>query len=514
VGLLTRIFGNREDRATASAPILRMPVEASVGEGGHLTSTPAPAMAEDPDEIDVSDQLEELDDADATGDLDASEYLIIEDEDHGEEGETSTGVALPGAAGAAATPIRLAPLEGVSGPSNAALPEERGAVLPIPGEDALRAWLGPASSAWAVEMQRAAALLQGAATGQRNPGSAALLSRLSRLVQDGSREELLRVISEQPLSSLGQLFASLDGLKSLQRPRLERERALEQPGLASAETMAESFETPISRARELVAVAAANAAERQTWLPELGQGTALRRALSDLEHIDREFEACDPEQPRELHAARERWRDAVMRVSLLLSETGERGLPEELARGPSGSAGGRLGAAPRDSSNPDPQRTTMLSETKIVKQTLLEAGTEFKGSLESSCPVIVNGTIDGKVDAPLVSIARTGAVFGVIKAKTLRSAGTLSGNVDAGDVFVSGAVRSHTVIKARRLEVNLGSSDRGQLEVTFGRCDIAESDIGESDTQFAPMSSTESASESLVHDGWESPEVADGTPSL
>lgn len=113
---------------------------------------------------------------------------------------------------------------------------------------------------------------------------------------------------------------------------------------------------------------------------------------------------------------------------------------------------------------------TVPSQTKPTKQTFIDEGSVFKGTLKSSCPVIVNGTIDGELTAPELTIARTGTALGVIKATTLRSYGMLAGNVDAGDVYLFGAVRSNTVIKARTLEVKIGSSDRGQLEVIFGEC--------------------------------------------
>ena len=118
----------------------------------------------------------------------------------------------------------------------------------------------------------------------------------------------------------------------------------------------------------------------------------------------------------------------------------------------------------------------MPSDSSKTKQTLVEEGTEFKGTLKSSCAVVVNGTIDGEVDAPEITITRSGAVLGAIKAKKVRSQGTLSGNVDAGDVFLAGSVRSNTVIKAKSLEVKLGSSEKGQLEVTFGECNL---EVGE-----------------------------------
>jgi cytoskeletal protein CcmA (bactofilin family) len=120
--------------------------------------------------------------------------------------------------------------------------------------------------------------------------------------------------------------------------------------------------------------------------------------------------------------------------------------------------------------------TMPIETSKTPKQTLVEEGTEFKGTLKSSCAVVVNGTIDGEVDAPEITITRSGAVLGAIKAKKVRSQGTLSGNVDAGEVFLAGSVRSNTVIKAKSLEVKLGSSDKGQLEVTFGECNL---EVGE-----------------------------------
>ena len=103
------------------------------------------------------------------------------------------------------------------------------------------------------------------------------------------------------------------------------------------------------------------------------------------------------------------------------------------------------------------------------KQTLVEEGTELKGTLKSSCQVVVNGSIDGQIEAPSLTIANTGTVLGTVKAQKLRSEGTLAGNIDADDVYLSGVVRSNTVIRAKKLEVSL-QPERGKLEVTFGEC--------------------------------------------
>jgi hypothetical protein len=117
--------------------------------------------------------------------------------------------------------------------------------------------------------------------------------------------------------------------------------------------------------------------------------------------------------------------------------------------------------------------------TKSDKHTLIEQGTEFKGTMKSSCPVVVNGRIEGELSAPELEITTTGIVQGNIKAERLSSRGKLSGNIDAGDLFLSGSVGSKTVIKAKNLEVKL-TPEQGRMEVTFGECTL---DIGDEPTK-------------------------------
>ena len=116
---------------------------------------------------------------------------------------------------------------------------------------------------------------------------------------------------------------------------------------------------------------------------------------------------------------------------------------------------------------PDNRRTMGTMDTPKRKQTLVEEGTEFNGTMKSTCSVVVNGTFDGQIDAPELSVAGTGAVLGTVKAAKLRSEGTLAGSIDAEEVYLSGTVRSNTKIRASKLEVKL-SQEGGKLEVTFG----------------------------------------------
>jgi len=105
------------------------------------------------------------------------------------------------------------------------------------------------------------------------------------------------------------------------------------------------------------------------------------------------------------------------------------------------------------------------------KHTLVEEGTEFKGTMSSSCPIVVMGKVEGDITGPVIHVTPSGVVSGQVKVKQLRSDGELAGEVQAQIVRISGKVRDHTVIKARTLEVSL-HSDKGAMEVVFGECEL------------------------------------------
>lgn len=106
------------------------------------------------------------------------------------------------------------------------------------------------------------------------------------------------------------------------------------------------------------------------------------------------------------------------------------------------------------------------------KHTLVEEGTEFKGSMSSSCPIVVMGKVEGDITGPVIHITPSGVVAGVVKVKDLRSDGELAGEVEADTVQISGRVRDRTVIRARSLEVSL-STTKGGMQVVFGECELA-----------------------------------------
>ena len=126
------------------------------------------------------------------------------------------------------------------------------------------------------------------------------------------------------------------------------------------------------------------------------------------------------------------------------------------------------------------------------KQTLVEEGTRFEGSFSSEGPIVVKGTIQGRVTAPSLRISETGVVQGKVKVGELVSQGELSGEVDADLVHLSGIVRDKTIVRARSLEVKLAAPG-GRMEIVFGASSL-EADDAPSNEVAANSSLTAGAS--------------------
>jgi cytoskeletal protein CcmA (bactofilin family) len=105
------------------------------------------------------------------------------------------------------------------------------------------------------------------------------------------------------------------------------------------------------------------------------------------------------------------------------------------------------------------------------RRTLVEEGTQFKGSLTSDCPIDVRGRIEGDLNAPALAVSPSGAVHGRVKVGEIRSQGELAGEFDADLVQLSGSVRDNTVIRAKSLEVKLAPAN-GKMQVIFGECQL------------------------------------------
>jgi hypothetical protein len=126
------------------------------------------------------------------------------------------------------------------------------------------------------------------------------------------------------------------------------------------------------------------------------------------------------------------------------------------------------------------------------RQTVIEAGTGFKGNFDSDCPIVVKGRIEGQMTAPSLTVDPGGSVSGTVKVKELRSEGEIAGEYDAEYVKLSGVVKDKTIIRAKTLEVNLSPRD-GRMQITFGQCDL---EVGDAPDKSAAIAAGEGIAES------------------
>lgn len=145
-----------------------------------------------------------------------------------------------------------------------------------------------------------------------------------------------------------------------------------------------------------------------------------------------------------------------------------------------------------------------------VKHTVIEEGSEFKGSLSSSCPVDVRGRVEGELATPALTVSSSGSVHGRAKVGSVRSEGELSGEFDADTIELAGSVRDNTVIRARSLEVKL-SSERGKLQVIFGETELSVGDEPTEHDRVEPVLSPEQPVEApaMMAPGAEAQPIAD-----
>lgn len=130
-----------------------------------------------------------------------------------------------------------------------------------------------------------------------------------------------------------------------------------------------------------------------------------------------------------------------------------------------------------------------------AKKTLVEEGTHFKGSLSSSCPIVVKGKVEGDLTAPSLYVSESGAVHGKVKVGEIHSQGELSGEFDADLVQLSGTVKDKTVVRAKSLEVKLAPAT-GKMQVVFGDCSL---DVGDMPSREAAISSSREVDRPAVH---------------
>jgi cytoskeletal protein CcmA (bactofilin family) len=110
-----------------------------------------------------------------------------------------------------------------------------------------------------------------------------------------------------------------------------------------------------------------------------------------------------------------------------------------------------------------------------TKQTVIENGTEFEGSIKSQCTITLSGKVKGQLQAPALTVTPSGVLQGNVKVGRLKTEGEVAGEIDAESVVLSGRVSDQTVIRAKTLEVTLSQPQSG-LQVTFGNCEFQVGD--------------------------------------
>lgn len=106
-----------------------------------------------------------------------------------------------------------------------------------------------------------------------------------------------------------------------------------------------------------------------------------------------------------------------------------------------------------------------------TRQTLVDKGTTLKGGIVSSCPVLVNGNIEGDLEVPELTVSSTGTVRGTVTANSVRSEGTIGGQLKAKRIELSGVVLPNTIIEADELDIQLGGEGKS-LQLTFGESPV------------------------------------------
>ncbi len=113
------------------------------------------------------------------------------------------------------------------------------------------------------------------------------------------------------------------------------------------------------------------------------------------------------------------------------------------------------------------QQMTKPNPADREKRTIVEEGTRIRGDLESVCPVVVNGRVEGDVKAPSLTVSASGVVDGTARVGTIRCEGELAGDFDAEHIELSGTVKDSTVIRASTIEMKI-ATEGGKMQLLFG----------------------------------------------
>lgn len=116
---------------------------------------------------------------------------------------------------------------------------------------------------------------------------------------------------------------------------------------------------------------------------------------------------------------------------------------------------------------------SMRAAADAEGSTIIEEGTNFRGTLTSNRPILVNGRVEGDVSAPAVRVTRSGVLQGNVEAKMISCRGSAAGAFDADTIELSGSIAENTRIRAQRLNLKIVSTS-GKIELAFGQAVTAQ----------------------------------------
>ncbi len=90
------------------------------------------------------------------------------------------------------------------------------------------------------------------------------------------------------------------------------------------------------------------------------------------------------------------------------------------------------------------------------------------GDLKSNSAIQIDGTIEGDIDVPLLTVGEQGKVDGSIVAETVRISGTVNGRVQAKTVRLDKSAKVTADITYESLAIEAGAYFEGQVQPLKG----------------------------------------------
>lgn len=108
--------------------------------------------------------------------------------------------------------------------------------------------------------------------------------------------------------------------------------------------------------------------------------------------------------------------------------------------------------------------------------TTIANGSAIKGSIKSQCNVVIDGHMEGDVEAPLVRISASGTLIGNVSANSIESFGSISGEMHASKFVLNGRIEKDSKIIADSIEFSDAEADQS-VGITLGECEIYVGEI-------------------------------------